>query len=181
MGTMDVPHPLFPRGSIGQAVCQPTAQQYGDHGGRPPPLQAQRSPFRQDQLPQNPYTASTPRMGPSRHQFEDPGRTGPVQDDGMDDEDDMSLGGIIVSPQNADRRRQALAQRISPFDIARLGNVHYHGGRNGYQPLTAQIIHRCGYMEINSLDVLLSYNDIIEVHSGTCDNWEHPCGHYKGP
>ena len=25
------------------------------------------------------------------------------------------------------------------------------------------------------------YNDIIEVHSRTCDNWEHPRGHYKGP
>jgi hypothetical protein len=27
-----------------------------------------------------------------------------------------------------------LAQRISPFDVARLGNVRYHGGSHGYQP-----------------------------------------------
>jgi hypothetical protein len=74
-----------------------------------------------------------------------------------------------------------LAQRISPFDIARLGNVRYHGSTHGYQPLTEGIIHRCGYTEINSSDVLLAYNDIIEVHSRTCNNWEHPHGHYKGP
>ena len=32
-----------------------------------------------------------------------------------------------------------------------------------------------------SSDVLLVYNDIIKVHSRTCNNWEHPRGHYKGP
>jgi hypothetical protein len=47
--------------------------------------------------------------------------------------------------------------------------------------LTKAIIHRCGYTEITLSDVLLAYNDIIKVHSHTCDNWEHPCGHYKGP
>jgi hypothetical protein len=106
---------------------------------------------------------------------------GPLDDDGRYDDDDASLGGMIVSPRNADRRRQALSQRISPFDVARLGNVRYHGGTHGYQPLTEGIIHRCGYTEINSSDVLLAYNDIIEVHSRTCDNWEHPRGHYTGP
>jgi hypothetical protein len=48
---------------------------------------------------------------------------GPTETDVRDDEDAASLGGVIVSPRNADRRRQALAQRISLFDIARLGNV----------------------------------------------------------
>jgi hypothetical protein len=100
---------------------------------------------------------------------------------GQYDDNDASLGGMIVSPWNADRRRQGLAQRISPFDVARLGNVRYHGGTHGYQPLTEGIIHRCGYTEINLSDVLLAYNDIIEVHSHTCNNWEHPCRHYKGP
>ena len=91
-------------------------------------------------------------------------------DGGLYDDDDASLGGMIVSPRNADRRRQALAQRISPFDVARLGNVWYHGGTKGYNPLTEGIIHRCGYTEINLSDVLLAYNNIIEVHSRTCDN-----------
>jgi hypothetical protein len=47
--------------------------------------------------------------------------------------------------------------------------------------LTKGIIYRCGYTEINLSDILLAYNDIIEVHSRTCKNWEHPRGHYKGP
>ena len=106
---------------------------------------------------------------------------GPLDDDGRYDDDDASLGGMIVSPWNADCRHQALAQRISLFDVARLGNVRYHGGTHGYQLLTEGIIHHCGYTEINLSDVLLAYNDIIEVHSRTCNNWEHPRGHYKGP
>ncbi len=106
---------------------------------------------------------------------------GPTETDVRDDEDAASLGGVIVSPRNADRRHQALAQRISPFDIARLGNVRYHGGTHGYQLLTEDIIHRCGYTEINSTEVILSYNDIIEVHSRTWDNCEHTRGHCKGP
>ena len=69
---------------------------------------------------------------------------GPPDDDVRYDEDDESLGGGIVSPRNADQRRKALAQRISPLDIARLGNVRYHGGTHGDQPLTEGIIHRCG-------------------------------------
>ncbi len=60
-------------------------------------------------------------------------------------------------------------------------NVRYHGGTHGYQPLTEGIIHHCGYTEINLSDVLLAYNDIIEVHSRTYNNWEHPRGHYEGP
>ena len=98
-----------------------------------------------------------------------------------DDDEATSLGGMIVSPRNADRRRQALEQRISPFDLIRLGNVRYHGGNDGYQPLTEGIIHRCGYTDINSTDVLLSYTDIIDVHTKTLENWDHPRGYYRGP
>ncbi len=47
--------------------------------------------------------------------------------------------------------------------------------------MTKGIIHRCGYTEINLSDVLLAYNNIIEVHSHACDNWKHPRGHYNGP
>ncbi len=104
-----------------------------------------------------------------------------LDDGGLYADDDASLGGMIVSPRNADRHRQALAQRISPFDVARLGNVRYHGGTHGYNPLTEGIIHRCGYTEINLSGVFLAYNNIIDVHSRTCNNWEHPRGNYKVP
>jgi hypothetical protein len=45
------------------------------------------------------------------------------EDGGRNDDDNDSLEEMIVSPRNADRRRQALAQKISPFDVARLGNI----------------------------------------------------------
>jgi len=170
----------------------------GDHpGGIPPPRQAAqgsrpsnldsaRAPFWQ--VPPTRYSypapsnAPLPHIGNMRQHMDDSLRMDPLDDDGHYDDDDASLGlgGMIVSPRNADRRWQALAQRISPFDVARLGNIQYRG-THGYEPLTEGIIHRCGYTEINSSDVLLAYNDIIEVHSRTCDNWEHPRGHYKGP
>jgi hypothetical protein len=154
-------------------------------GSRPPDLDSRRAPFWPVPPPRTSYQAGsyvpTPRIGNMRQHMEDSRGVGPLDDDGQYDDDDASLGGIIISPRNADRRRQALAQRISPFDVARLGNARYHGGSHGYQPLTEGIIHRCGYTEINSSDVLLAYNDIIEIHSRTCDNWEHPRGHYKGP
>jgi hypothetical protein len=51
------------------------------------------------------------------------------------------------------------------LDVACLGNVRYHGGHKGYSPLTMAIVHRCGYTELNSTDVILNYNDIIRVHT----------------
>jgi hypothetical protein len=40
------------------------------------------------------------------------------------------------SPRNMDCRRQAATARVSQFDIAALTNAKYHGGGEGYYPLT---------------------------------------------
>ena len=94
---------------------------------RPPHLESWRSPFWQDQPPRHPYqtnsNAPSQHTGNIRQHLDESRHMGPPDDNVRYDEDDTSLGGIIVSPWNADRRHQALAQRISPFDIARLGNV----------------------------------------------------------
>ena len=119
-------------------------------------------------MPRNPYSSQIGYDGYSRHRAKE-------------EEENESLGGEIISPRNADRQRQALVDKISPLDIARLGNVRYHGGVHGYHSLTMSIVHRCGYTKVNSTDVLLSYNDIIHLHEVTWDNWEHPRGHSKGP
>ena len=201
-------HPLFPHADPAYRLPRETQVPAGQHATRPqdgfdrsqeadgdsvggstPPRPAAQS-FRSDSRHQSlrpvpplqtshraPSNAPPPHIGTMRQTLDEYGR----EDGGRHDDDEDSLGGMIVSPRNADRRRQALAQKISPFDVARLGNIRYHGGTNGYTPLTASIIHRCGYTEIHSSDVLLAYNDIIDVHSHTCDNWEHPRGHYKGP
>ena len=54
---------------------------------------------------------------------------------------DKLAGGCITSPRHADWRRQAMANRISLLDIAGLGDMKYHGGDNGYVPLTMKIVH----------------------------------------
>jgi hypothetical protein len=43
------------------------------------------------------------------------------------------------------------------------------------------IIHNCGYTELNTNNVILSYNDIVHLHGEVMENWEHPRGYYKGP
>ena len=201
-------HPLFPHADPAYRLPRETQVPAGRHTNRPqddlarsqeadgdsvggstpprPGAQSFRSEsHRQSLRPVPPIQTShratsnapPPHIGTMRQTLDEYGR----EEGGRHDDDEDSLGGMIVSPRNADRRRQALAQKISPFDVARLGHIRYHGGTNGYTPLTETIIHRCGYTEIHSSDVLLAYNDIIEVHSHTCDNWEHPRGHYKGP
>jgi len=86
-------------------------------------------------------------------------------------EEHTSLGGAISSPRHLDRRRQAANARVSQFDIAALADVKYHGGGDGYYPLTPAIIHNCGYTAINTVDVISSYNEIILVHESVMTKW----------
>jgi hypothetical protein len=67
------------------------------------------------------------------------------------------------------------------LDIAGLSNVGYHGSIRGHNLLTMSIIHKCGYTELNSTDVIKSYNDIIYHHAEVLESWEHPRGLYRGP
>ena len=113
-------------------------------GPRPPNLDSRHAPFHPVPPPRPSYRAAS-NAPPIRHHMDDSHGVGSVDGDGPYHDDDASLGGMIISPRNTDRRRQALAQRISPFDVARLGDARYHGGSHGYQPLTERIIHRCGY------------------------------------
>jgi len=48
--------------------------------------------------------------------------------------------------------------------ITALVNVKYHGGDNGYYPLTPTIILNGGYTAINTHDMISSYNEIVLVH-----------------
>jgi hypothetical protein len=59
--------------------------------------------------------------------------------------------------------------------------VAYHGGIRGHNPLTVIFLHNCGYTELNSTDVIKSYNDIIYLHAEVLDRWEHPHGLSRGP
>jgi hypothetical protein len=57
--------------------------------------------------------------------------------------------------------------KVSQFDIAALANTKYHGGGEGYYPLTPAIIHKCGYTAITTIDV----NEIFLVHESVLTNW----------
>jgi hypothetical protein len=67
------------------------------------------------------------------------------------------------------------------LDIAGLSNKDYHGSIGGHNLLTVSIVHKCGYTELNSPNVIKSYDDIIYLHAEVIDRWEHPCGLYRGP
>jgi hypothetical protein len=87
--------------------------------------------------------------------------------------------GCISSPRHADHKRQAMENRVSPLDIAGLGDKQYHGGGEGYMLLTMHLVHQCGYTKLNLSDVIASYQTIIHIHDYVLDKWEvryHNCG-----
>ncbi len=53
---------------------------------------------------------------------------------------------------------------MSRYNTAALVDKDYHGGVQGFDPLTIRIIKNGGYMAINSDDIILCYRDIIHLH-----------------
>jgi hypothetical protein len=76
-------------------------------------------------------------------------------------------GGGIKSPSNNVNHWSAWNLRVSCFDAATLVDKDYHGGVDGFEPLTITIIKNCGDSTISSDDVILCYNDIIQLHCKT--------------
>jgi hypothetical protein len=141
------------------------------------------SPYHQDQPPCNPYTQQQPAPA-----YDQPGPIAPAYDQPAPPKSPCDTnanpycpGGCIESLRHANHRQHALASNISPLDIADLGNVAYHSSIRGHNPLTMSIVHKCAYTELNSTDVIKSYNDIIYLHAEVLDRWEHPHGLYRGP
>jgi hypothetical protein len=62
---------------------------------------------------------------------------------------------------------KAANAKVNLFDIAALANAKYHGGGEGYYPLTPAIIHKCGYTAINTINA----NEIFLVHESVLTNW----------
>ncbi len=65
-----------------------------------------------------------------------------------------------------------MANKVSPLDIPGLGDERYHRGDGEYNPFTIPIVQRCGYTEINSLEVIACHQDIIHVHTFVRRKWE---------
>ncbi len=162
-------HPLFPQGNVADFDFSHRNME----SGRPPMMVSHaRSPFKNAVPPTDPYRSS---RAAGLHV------EGNVTRGDTDDEEEASLGGRIVSPRHADRRRQALTSKISPMDIGHLGNTRYHGGPRRYSQLTMKIVHNCGFTKLNTNDVIMSYNEIIHLHTEFLAHWEHPGQYYSGP
>jgi hypothetical protein len=129
---------------------------------------SQRAPTPVRPYPVNTNHHSHPHFQDSRPHFQD---SRPQETPTLGDEDTALLGGAISSSRNIGHRRQAATARVSQFDIAALANAKYHGGGEGYYPLTPAIIHTCGFTAINTVNVIGSYNEIILVHESVLTNW----------
>jgi hypothetical protein len=81
------------------------------------------------------------------------------------------MGGPIKSPSNSVNQQTFWNLRVSHFDAAALVDKDYHGGIDGFDLLTITIIKNCGYSTISSDDVILCYNDIIQLHCKTLGGW----------
>jgi len=79
------------------------------------------------------------------------------------------------------RRRQAIKDGLSRFDFAALCDPHYHGGPDGLSLLTIESIRVRGYTSINSDDVVLCFNDIINLHSKVLASWTNARTQQSGP
>ncbi len=91
------------------------------------------------------------------------------------------MGGPIKSPSNIERFQQARQRGMSRYDTAALADKDYHGGVQGFDPLTIRIIKNCGYAAINSDNILLCYRDIIHLHRKTLDGWTNMRTQHQGP
>jgi hypothetical protein len=99
-----------------------------------------------------------------------------------DDEVSYALmGGGIKSPSNVERCKQARQQGMSHYDAAALADKDYHGSVWGFDPLTIEIIKNCGYMAINSDDIILCYRDIMLLHCKTLEGWTNIRTQQSGP
>jgi hypothetical protein len=105
-------NPLFPNADPYYSQPRETAASRRVPQGDYPCMNADRSPFRENGRPV--AGRSSFHNGNPHHDRHPP----PDEHIRLHEEDDDSLGGMIVSPRNADRRRQALAARISPLDVA---------------------------------------------------------------
>ena len=140
--------------------------------------------------PTNPYHGScdtrndSARSDPRRYAAYVPPHTRWPQDVdvgyGSDDEAHLPQGGQIVSPRHWDWRQLAHTAGHSPLDATALACQEYHGYHQGYYPLTAAIISKCGYRDARR-EVPLYCNDIILLHRRVMDAWENRRTQQSGP
>jgi hypothetical protein len=90
-------------------------------------------------------------------------------------------GRAITSPRHVDCRCVAYKNNKSSCNVEGLATPKYHGYDTDFNPLMEAVIHNCGYIKINTTDVLHSYHNIILLHKSVYYHWFNPRMQYKGP
>ena len=94
------------------------------------------------------------------------------------------LGGKIKTPRSTDPARRARTMKTSRFDLAGLADTGYHIGDFGVDTLTELIISNCGYQTFHvdhPEDVLLCFQEIINIHRVVVQTWTNTRTHFSGP
>jgi hypothetical protein len=93
-------------------------------------------------------------------------------------------GGRIKTPCSTDPARHARDMKTNRFDLAGLSNPDYHIGDFGVDTLTEKIISKCGYQSFHAdhpEDVLLCFQEIINIHRVVIQTWTNTRTHFSGP
>jgi hypothetical protein len=94
------------------------------------------------------------------------------------------LGGKIKTPRSTDPAWRARTMKTSRFDLAGLADTGYHIGDFGVDTLTELIISNCGYQTFHvdhPEDVLLCFQEIINIHRVVVQTWTNTRTHFSGP
>jgi hypothetical protein len=93
-------------------------------------------------------------------------------------------GGRIKTPRSTDVARRARNMKTNRFDLAGLADTGYHIGDFGVDTLTEMIISNCGYQSFHvdhPEDVLLCFQEIINIHRVVIQTWTNTRTHFSGP
>jgi len=93
-------------------------------------------------------------------------------------------GGKIKTPPSLDPARRARTIKKNCFDLAGLADTGYHIGDDGVALLNEMIISNCGYQSFHvdhPEDVLLCFQEIVNLHRLVVQTWTNTCTHFSGP
>jgi hypothetical protein len=93
-------------------------------------------------------------------------------------------GGRIKTPRSLDPARRVRNMKTNRFDLAGLADSDYHIGDDGVALLSEGIISNCGYQSFHvdhPEDVLLCFQEIINLHRLVVQTWTNTRTHFSGP
>ena len=93
-------------------------------------------------------------------------------------------GGRIETPCSIDPAWRARNIETNRFDLAGLADTGYHVGDDGVDALNVMIIGNCGYQLFHvdhPEDVLLCFQEIINLHRVVVQTWTSTWTHFSGP